>query len=424
MTGLLIALAVLLAVVLAPVTFVQVLYLESLRLRSRELPALQFFKKTLEEQIGLKGARGALVFSLLKHTMLVLLGVVILGASLASPLAFWQALAEAALLAWALMLVGAYIVPQTLYRKTDGRWLLPLAPLLRLMAWPARPVIAVMEFFQAVVELADNEEPTQASSNHSEHIEALISAGAEEGIIGEEDRELIQAAVEFGDKTVREVMTPRPNMVAIEASRTLEDLRQLVINEQYSRIPVYEGTIDQIIGFVHVRDMFELDEEERRSRTVRELVRPVRLVPETKPVRELMREMQEDRAHMAIVVDEYGNTAGLATMEDLVEEILGEIRDEHEPELDATPEPDGAWVVSGSCDVDRLRELLDFRPDDNTESTTVGGLVAEWAGHVPQPGEVVERDGIRIEVLAADERRVEQLRIMRVAGQDHESEAG
>ncbi len=424
MTPLLITLAVVLTVALALVTFVQVLYLESLRLRSRELPALEFFKKTLEARIGWKGARGALIFSLLKHTILVLLGVVIFGLTLAGSPVLWQALAEAALAAWALMVASAYVVPQTLYRKTDGRWLLPLVPALRLMSWLVRPVIAVMEFFQAVVELAETEEPSEANPNHAEHIEALISAGAEEGLIGEEDRELIQAAVEFGDKTVREVMTPRPNIVAIEAARTLEDLRQLVINEQYSRIPVFEGAIDQIIGFVHVRDMFELDEEERRRRTVRELVRPVRLVPETKPVRELMREMQEDRAHMAIVVDEYGNTAGLATMEDLVEEILGEIRDEHEPELDATPEPDGAWVVSGSCDVDRLRELFGFRPPETTESTTVGGLVAEWAGHVPQPGEVVERDGIRMEVLAADERRVEQLRVMRVAGDNHEPGAG
>ncbi|MCS6952567.1 MAG: hemolysin family protein [Bryobacterales bacterium] len=424
MTAALVVLAVVLATVLAPITFVQVLYLESLRLRSRELPALEFFKKTLEGQIGLKGARGALVFSLLKHTILVALGVAILGATLSESAGLWRALAEAALLAWAAMLAGAYIVPQTLYRKTDGRWVRPLVPGLRLAAWMVRPVIAVLEFFQAVVELADHEESAAAGANHAEHIEALISAGAEEGIIGEEDRELIQAAVEFGDKTVREVMTPRPNIVAIEASRTLEDLRQLVIHEQYSRIPVYEGTIDQIIGFVHVRDMFELDEPERRRRTVRELVRPVRLVPETKPVRELMREMQEDRAHMAIVVDEYGNTAGLATMEDLVEEILGEIRDEHEPELDATPEPDGAWVVSGSCDVDRLRELFGFRPDQGIESTTVGGLVAEWAGHVPQPGEVVERDGIRLEVLAADERRVEQLRVRPVAIDSHDSGSG
>src|SRR5262249_2936316 len=149
-------------------------------------------------------------------------------------------------------------------------------------------------------------------ANAAGDIEALITAGEEEGIIEKDDRKLIESVVAFGDKTVREVMTPRPKIVAIEADRSLEDLRELAIHEQYSRIPVYESTIDRIIGFVHVRDMFELDEGDRAGRNVRELVRPIRLVPETKPVNDLLREMQEAGGHMAIVIDEYGNVAGLA----------------------------------------------------------------------------------------------------------------
>ena len=254
----------------------------------------------------------------------------------------------------------------------------------------------------------DEEPPTQA-----ENIDALISAGTEEGLIEEEDRKLIQSVVEFGDKVVREVMTPRPNIVAISADATLEELRQLVINEQYSRIPVYEDTIDQIIGFVHVRDMFELDEDQRANRTVRELIRPIRFVPETKPVNDLMREMQQDNTHMVIVVDEYGNTAGLASMEDLVEVILGEIRDEHEPDSDVQEDGQGGYIVSGSFDVARLGDLLDFHPEEDLESTTVGGLVTEWLGRVPQSGESVERDGIHIDVLASDELRVAQVRVRR-----------
>jgi CBS domain containing-hemolysin-like protein len=210
-------------------------------------------------------------------------------------------------------------------------------------------------------------------------------------------------------------MTPRPKMVAIEAHRSLEDLRELVIHEQYSRIPVYERTIDNIIGFVHVRDMFELDEAAREGRQVKELTRPIRFVPETKPVNDLLREMQHDGAHMAIVIDEYGNTAGLATMEDMVEEILGEIHDEHEPERDVATQPDGSFVVAGSLDLDRLHDLLEFRPPEETESTTIGGLVTEWLGHVPHIGEVIERDGIRLEVLAGDELKVEQVRVSKVA---------
>ena len=206
-------------------------------------------------------------------------------------------------------------------------------------------------------------------------------------------------------------MTPRPNLVAIDENRSLEDLRELVINEQYSRIPVFSGTIDRVTGFVHVRDMFELDEDERKGRKVKELMRPIRLVPETKPVDDLLREMQQDGAHMAIVVDEYGNTAGLVTMEDMVEEILGEIHDEHEPERDVKQEANGAYVVAGSLDVDRLQELFGFRPPEETESTTIGGLITEWLGHVPHVGETVERDGIRMEVLAGNELRVDQVRV-------------
>ena len=194
-------------------------------------------------------------------------------------------------------------------------------------------------------------------------------------MIEEEDRKLIQSVVEFGDKVVREVMTPRPNIVAISADATLEQLRQLVITEQYSRIPVYEQTIDQVIGFVHVRDMFELEEEEREHGTVRELVRTIRLVPETKPVSDLMRQMQQENSHMVIVVDEYGNTAGLATMEDLLEVIIGEIRDEHEPESDVTE--DGQWGLH------RLREASTWIASPTWWRTSTARKISNpprWAG--------------------------------------------
>jgi CBS domain containing-hemolysin-like protein len=203
-------------------------------------------------------------------------------------------------------------------------------------------------------------------------------------------------------------------MIAIQADQTLEELRSLVVNEQYSRIPVYQSGIDEIVGFVHARDMFEVAESDRAIRKVRELMRPIRFVPETKSVHDLMREMQQDGFHMVIVVDEYGNTAGLATMEDLVEVILGEIRDEHEPESDVSDDGHGGFIVSGNFDLVRLADLVDFKPDDDIESTTIGGLVMEWMGRVPQPGESIEREGIRVEVMASDEMRVERVRVSKV----------
>jgi putative hemolysin len=415
MTWFAVAATVIWAVLLCLITVVQTLYMESVRLRSRDLPALQFFKEALEDRIGVKGDNGVLAFSLIKHTLVVLLGVCFLATRTGNPAQAWENLFQAALFAWLTMLITTYVLAQVLYRKTSGRWLLPLAPILRLSALLVRPLTAILGFFQSLVDLSEPAKTNEEGPGPSGDIEALISAGEEEGIIEKDDRRLIESVVAFGDKTVREVMTPRPKMVAIEAHRSLEDLRELVIHEQYSRIPMYERTIDNIIGFVHVRDMFEMDEAAREGRRVKELTRPIRFVPETKPVNDLLREMQHDGAHMAIVIDEYGNTAGLATMEDMVEEILGEIHDEHEPERDVLKEPDGSFVVAGSVDLDRLHELLEFRPPEETESTTIGGLITEWLGHVPHIGEVVERDGIRLEVLAGDELKVEQVRVSKVA---------
>ena len=403
------------------VTFVQLLYLESMRLRTRDLPALKFFKDTLEDKIGLKTEDGAGAFSIVKHTLLVLLGIFYFAwfadGEPWNAAIFWQA----ALAAWLVMIAFAYALPQLLYRRTSGRWLLPLLSLLRGLAWLARPCVALLGFFQSLIDLADNSTADEEQPTPAENIDALISAGQEEGLIEEQDRKLIQSVVEFGDKVVREVMTPRPRIIAIPADSTLEALRQLVIHEQYSRVPVFEKNIDQITGFVHVRDMFELEEDERSKRLVRELVRPIPFVPETKPVSDLMRHMQQENTHMVIVVDEYGNTAGLATMEDLLEVIIGEIRDEHEPSTDVLEDGHGGFIVAGNFDLDRVADLFEsFHREEDVESTTVGGLVSEWLGRVPKAGELVDRDGIRVEVLASDEWRVEQVRISKSQAVTHE----
>jgi putative hemolysin len=406
---------------LALVCVVQLLYLESMRLRTRDLPSLKFFKDTLEDKLGMKTEQGAGTFSLIKHTLLVLLGALYFAwFADGSP---WNALVfgQAALSVWITMIAVSYVLPQLLYRRTAGHWLLPLVPLFRALAWIVRPFIAFLAFFYSLIDLADSGSSEEEPPTPAENIDALITAGAEEGLIQEEDRKLIQSVVEFGDKVVREVMTPRPNIVAISADATLEELRQMVINEQYSRIPVYDQNIDQVIGFVHVRDMFEAEEAHRDTRKVRELVRPIKFVPETKPVNDLMRQMQQENTHMVIVVDEYGNTAGIATMEDLLEVIIGEIRDEHEPDSDIAEDGHGGFIVSGNFDLDRVGDLFEsFHREEEIESTTVGGLVSEWLGRVPRAGEVVERDGIRVEVLASDELRVSQVRISKSQAVAHE----
>lgn len=420
MIALFIGAAIVFGLSLVAVTSLQLLYYEAMRLRPREKPALELFKESLYDWLRLPYERGVLTFSVVKHTLLLLLGLVFL---LLNP-GFWKGdvlrpVIEAAVFSWLTMLLTTYVAPHVLYRRSSGRWLLPLMPLFRLTAIVLSPLVTIFGFFQSLTDLTEVSETEKEEPTPADNLEALIAAGTEEGLIEERDGELIQSVVAFGDKRVREVMTPRPDMVAIAADKTLEDLRHLVINEQFSRIPVYEETIDSITGFVHVRDMLELEENDRKNRKVREIARTIRFVPETKPVNDLLREMQADRAHMAIVVDEYGNTAGLVTMEDLVEEVFGEIRDEHEPGLDVSQDTQGHYIVSGNFGLDRLEELMDFHPAEQPGSTTIGGLLMEWLGRVPHPGEFVERDGIRIEVLAGNDLRVEQVRVSKAETASH-----
>ncbi|GIU77501.1 MAG: hypothetical protein KatS3mg005_0739 [Bryobacteraceae bacterium] len=410
-------LAALFLALLTVVGFVQLLYLESLRLRTRETAALVWFKERLQDELGYETEQGAFVFSFVKHTLLVLCGASLV---LASPGQSWLSRLEPAAAAWLVMVIASYILPQVLYRRSSGRWITPLVPVLRLVELLFRPVTLTLGFLEKLFELG---EPGQqeAPASSADEIEALISAGEEEGILEREDSRLIQNVVAFGDKRVREVMTPRRSIVAMDVRSSLEDLRRLAKEQQFSRIPIYDGEIDRIIGFVHVRDLFELDDEHRHSKTIRDLMRPIEAVPETKPVPVLLREMQQRGIHIAYVVDEYGRVAGLVTMEDLVEEVFGEIRDEHEPQHDVERNADGSITVSGAFDLDHLDEYFGFRPGEEIEATTVGGLVSEWHGSVPRPGEVVERDGLRIEVLSADDYRVDRVRVSAAAPSSQEN---
>ncbi len=410
----LLALALFLLVLLSVVSCVQLLFLEALRLRTRDLASLDYFKEELQDALGYETEAGSLVFSLIKHTLLVFTGSAFSAATLfAAP--GWPSVLEGFLIGWLVMLSAAYLIPQLLYRRSRCAWLRPLAPFLRFLALLFRPLTFLLGFLQSLSELSGPAPQDDSTPDPAVEIEALISAGEEEGIIEKEDSRLIQSVVAFGDKRVREVMTPRPEIVAIPIDRSLDDLRALARSEQFSRIPVYSESIDRIAGFIHVRDLWELGDEDRQNRSLASLMRPLQPVPETKLAADLLREMQESGTHMVYVVDEYGNTAGIATFEDLVEEVFGEIRDEHEPAHDIQRHEDGSVTVAGSFDLDHLQDLFGFRPASGIEATTVGGLVTEWMGAVPSPGAVVEREGLRLEVLAADHLRVKRVRIARAA---------
>ena len=219
--------------------------------------------------------------------------------------------------------------------------------------------------------------------------------------------------VEFSDKRVREVMTPRPDVVAITAAATIEQLRRLLVETKFSRIPVYEGDLEEIIGIVYARDLLQIPEREHARRTVRELTRPALFVPETKLGSRLLKEMQQKNQQMAIAVDEYGSVAGVVTIEDLVEEIVGEIGEEDRPPApDVVRENDGSLILRGSVSLEKLRELFSVEVEmaHDQPAMTVAGLLNRVAGHVPAPGERIDCDGLRFEVLEANQRKVLRVR--------------
>jgi CBS domain containing-hemolysin-like protein len=265
----------------------------------------------------------------------------------------------------------------------------------------------------SVLHLSEDEQSAPAVEQQS--IEAFVDAATEEGIIEQDDARLIEQVIEFGEKRVRDVMTPRPDVVAIRASSTLEDFRDLVVETKYSRLPVYEKSLDDIAGIIIARDMLEVPDREAGQRVVRELMRPALFVPETKFGSELLKEMQEKNQQMAIVIDEYGLMAGVVTAEDLVEEIVGEIGEEdRRPAPDVVRETGGTMVLRGSVPVDKVAELFGVSLDvssGHAGATTIAGLLNSAAGHVPRTGEVIEADGLRFDVLEANQRKVLRVRV-------------
>lgn len=308
------------------------------------------------------------------------------------------------------------IFPSILFNRTEGRWAARLLWPIRLLLWSVTPVTFVVRLLRGVASLS--EEPAGEEEESNADVEDLIEAGEEEGILEEGDSDLVRSAVGFGDKLVREVMTPRPEIFAVEAETTLEAFLELLREHGYSRVPVYAGVLDHVTGIAFAHDLLQISDEEARVRTVASIQRPAEFVPETKRGYKLLREMQREKQHMRIAIDEYGSVAGVITIEDLLEQIVGEIEDEHdvEPEEEApVHEASGAWLVPGGFAVDRLEELfgVSIHLGEEYEAATLGGLVSEVEGRIPLVGEVVmiEEAGLRIEVVESTDRLVERLRV-------------
>lgn len=377
---------------------------------------LEIFEAEVEPRLGLERRKAAMSFALLTHLWLVLVAVVTARGVSLFVMETWRAVAEGIFFLTLEVVLGLHFVPHILLMRSSGRWVRPLLPLLRPLLWLTWPLRAAVEL---TISLAHLSEPADAENQKQAQngIEALVEAAEEEGILKPGEADLIEQVVEFSDKRVLEVMTPRPDIVAIPAEATIEQLRRLIIETKYSRIPVYEGSLDEIIGVVYARDVLQVPDREAGQRRVRELMRPVLFVPETKLGSQLLKEMQQKNQQMAIVVDEYGSVAGLVTAEDLVEEIVGEIGEEDRPPMpDVARDAEGALVVRGSVSVEKLCELTGVDLENlPSGATTVAGLLNRIAGHVPAAGETIEYDGLRFEVLEANQRKVLRLRVRKTS---------
>jgi len=415
MIGVGIALAFLFGL-LTLVSYVDRLYQEIGKFLSRDFQDnIDAFEQIVEPLLGVTRARASLSMAILTQLVTAAIAMIV-GFTVFRDRAWsiYEVL-EATLSLVLIIIIFNRLLPFVFFSRSSGRWLANCVPFLRALIYLVLPVTLVLGFCQSVAALT-REHADALPETSTEAVDALIEAGQEEGIIQEGDRDLIQSVVEFSGKTVREAMKPRPAMFAVPANTTVEGLIEMLHSRHYSRVPVYEGTIHSIQGIVYAQDVLQVPDTEAHTRTVETIMRrDVHFVPESKLGSDLLREMQKQNIRMAIVVDEYGGVAGLVTIEDLVEEIVGEIRDEREkPEI--IRDGERAFIVSGGTDVDRLDELFGIKLEGR-ESATIAGLVSELAGRIPGKGEAVEEDGLRFEVLDSTDRKVERVRVTAVQPQ-------
>ena len=335
MSTLAIVMVLLLAAVETLASYISRVYSEFGKILAHEIEEnLDAWEELIEPQLGLTREHAAICAAVLQQ---LALGIIALefGAVLfdhASQLAR-PTYAEIAQAVLAMVLVVVFcnqLLPSLLFNRTKGRWAGRLVWPIRLLLWSMTPITVFVRFFFSVAALA--EEPVTAEEETAVDMEALLEAGEEEGILEENDIDLVRSAVEFGDKLVREVMTPRPAVFAVPDAMTLEQFLVQLRDHNYSRVPVYAGSLDSVTGIAFAHDLLQITDEEARTRTVGGIQREAVFVPETKRGYELLREMQREKQHMRIVIDEYGGVSGLVTIEDLLEQIVGNICDEHEVE--------------------------------------------------------------------------------------------
>ncbi|MEO6656375.1 MAG: hemolysin family protein [Pyrinomonadaceae bacterium] len=311
------------------------------------------------------------------------------------------------------------ILPRLLVKNNTERKLLFLLPAIR-------PIYALVSFFVEPIAERNRSKarqkleltlapdaPDERPEDNTEDFQALMEVGEAEGIIEEKEREMIETLVEFSDTRAGEIMTPRTDICALPVESTVKDARNLIVEEKYSRLPVYRDSIDNIEGMIYVRDLLQAWADGKEDEPVGEMLRDAFFVPETKTAAELLKSMQLNHVQIAIVIDEYGGVAGLITVEDILEEIVGEIEDEdteQEEIIEIVEGDDGYWDVIGSTEIDKIERLFDADLEDE-DYTTIAGLVTSEAGYVPKVGEKLNLRGLAVEILKADEKKLHLIRL-------------
>ncbi len=379
---------------------------------------LDIFENEIEPKLKINRRSGGRTFRILGHFWLAFLVLETTRGVVYFVPGTWESFVEFCVFLTLEVVILMHFIPDMLLYRTTGRWLLPLIPIVRIamfVAWPARVFLEAAESLARISEKDFDRTPEQRTE---EGIEALVEQAEEEGIIEPEQASLIEQVVEFSDKRVREVMTPRPDIVAISAESTLEELHTKVIETRFARLPVYERSLDDIFGIVNAQDLLHIADADLPKRKVRELARTALFMPETKVGSELLREMRHKDQPMAIVIDEHGLVAGLATVEDLVEEIVGESgRNGANPAPDVMREPDGSLILRGSMNIGDVEELLGVQFGEKSDEavTTIAGLLSHVLSKVPAPGDAIDIEDYRFEVLEANQRKVLRLRVRKRA---------
>jgi putative hemolysin len=349
----------------------------------------------------------------------ILLGIIlVVSVELATVLfgiSTWRSIAVLALMILGFVIACEHLVPQLIVRANPRVVAEFLLPSFRIVSSPLLPLtLALLGLVRRrdAEGAATDELTLRGNPNADEPVETP------EETQGEDEARLLRSIVHFGDTLVREIMTPRPDLVAIPDDATLGELRAQFREQGYSRIPVFKDNLDNIVGIVFMKDLLLLPDGGSNTDRVTAHMRPATFAPETKRVPELLREFQRRQVQAAIVVDEYGGTAGLVTIEDMLEEIVGEIRDEYDVEVEPiVEESDGVFVFSAKVDIDTAAERLGIDIErDGFE--TVGGFIVTHLGRVPTPGEKLDIGDVEVEVLEAERRRVHKARLRRKVAAD------